>query len=250
MPVSSHSEVFQQLQDKYRCLECDPAGKRWCYISKVPGISKIHHARLDVEHLSNWATAICDKVAVIYHAPRTPEFDEVILAPLLNRYYKWHQSDFEENSSVTTNQFNNSSNFVTKEVHHYHDSRKRRSPLTDSDSSPVKRRKRAKKPEQSLFSSPLRSPDISANVSLEIGSLSPFQKWCKTVYLPQWTKCDEVFNKLREEDIDYDTFVKSVQGEKLPERLQRLCSGLKPATAERLATAFRKFITSEQISQS
>ena len=67
-----------------------------------------------------------------------PEFDEVILASLLNRYHKWHQSNLEENSSFTTSQFNNSSNFITKKVYHYHDSYKQQSTLTDSNSSPIK----------------------------------------------------------------------------------------------------------------
>ena len=67
-----------------------------------------------------------------------PEFDEVTLASLLNRYHKWHQSDLKENSSFTISQFNNGSNFVTKEVHHYHNSRKQQSTLTDSNSLPIK----------------------------------------------------------------------------------------------------------------
>lgn len=86
MPFTEHSQLYQELQVKYRCLDCDPSGNKWCWIQEFKGMHKPYHAPLDDGHLDTWATYIEEKTATIFYPPRIPEFDNVILEPFLKKY--------------------------------------------------------------------------------------------------------------------------------------------------------------------
>jgi hypothetical protein len=86
LPFTPDDEAYQGLQRKYRCLDCDPSGAKWCWIQEFKGMRKPYHAQLDNIHLDTWATHIVEKTATMFYPPRIPEFDNHILKPLLKKY--------------------------------------------------------------------------------------------------------------------------------------------------------------------
>jgi hypothetical protein len=197
---------------------------------------------LDSKLLSKWATFIVDGAATVHYPPRIPEFDDIILEPLVKRHLKRDP----EGSAFhgRTDESNSTTSGFTKEVHfHHHRSRKRRNDYYDDDdsheSSPAKpkRRKHHKKRPHSSSSSDSSSSnhDILHHITM-----SPFAKFCResdTGY--EW---EGVFNTLKEGDVGMDLL--GTNSAISDAKLKGLCPALKPATAKRLANYHKKWIKS------
>jgi hypothetical protein len=239
-PTNDHQLFFQQLQEKYRCLDCNPQGGTWCWISAWSGFHKSHHARLDSNLLSKWATFMVDRAATIHYPPRVPEFDDLILEPLLKRHLKRDP----EGSAFSGQSINPSTSSTSgpggfmKEVHyHHHNSRKRPNGYSDDDSpesSPDKRkRNRRHKTHRRSRSESESDQDISPDITM-----SPFAKFCRENDRGyQW---ENVFQTLQDGDVGMDLI--GVKSATTNDKLTRLCPDLKPATAIRLAKYHKKWI--------
>jgi len=140
MPYSEHDEVFKQLQGMYRCDDCDPSGIKWCWKQTFKGWPKHYHAPLDAKLLNTWATYVVDKIVTIYHPPRIPEFDDVILAPLYKKN-KHHAPQAMPNETLVPQLGGG----LLREFHVYHGSSNRHKRHRDYESdtptsSPIKRK--------------------------------------------------------------------------------------------------------------
>jgi hypothetical protein len=239
LPFTPDAEAYQELQTKYRCLACDLSGAKWCWIQEFKGMPKPYHAQLDNLHLDTWATHIVEKTATIFYPPRIPEFDNLILKPLLKKYKPQTSVSIVEPSIPPVNPG------LLREVHYNYISENRhnkRHKDYNSDtpnSSPIKRRKR-KDYDTSVSSS--SSSDHSPLTSQTVPTLSPMHRWCKTEHCPEYPGWDEAFDILRHNDVGLDSFSKKMKSSKLI----RLChsSNLKEATAERLIKAHKKWMKS------
>ena len=196
---------------------------------------KPYHAPLDDGHLDTWATYIEEKTATIFYPPRIPEFDNVILEPLLKKY-KPTSASIAESSIPPVNPG------LLREVHYNYipndNRRHKRRKESDSDTSnasPIKRRKR--KNYDTSFSSSYSSDHSPLRTA---STLSPLQHWCKSIYRPEYSLWDEAFDMLRKNDVGLDSFSKKIKSSKLV----HLChsSALKEATADRLIRAHKKWI--------
>lgn len=194
---------------------------------------------MDSKLLSKWATFIVDHAATIHYPPRIPEFDDLILEPLLKRHLKRDPDGTAFNGQIVDEHNSTQSGSFMKEVHyHHHRSRKRRNNYYDSDdsheSSPDKPKRRKKKHR------PYKSPSVSSDSNHDMPgiTMSPFAKFCKesdSGY--QW---DSVFQTLQDGDVGMDLI--GVYSATTDEKLRRLCPDLKPATAKRLANYHRMWI--------
>ena len=221
MGFSEHDEAFRALQERFRCEECDGSGMRWCWKQQFKGTPKIHHTQLNSTLLSTWATHIVKGVASLHYPPRIPEFDDLILAPLLKKYKPLSTDFIQPNGMLAQPQVTIIRESSSKRYYEM------------ETPSPRKRRRRS--PDTSFESSDNSSDENTARDS--IIALTPFQKWCQTTYRPtvDW---NEPFKKLRQDDVGMDCFKVTMK----PSKLTRLCSsGLKEATAERLVRAFKKW---------
>jgi hypothetical protein len=239
MPYDEHEVYYQDLQNKYRCTECDPSGIHYCFKQQFKGWPKLHHAPLNAQLLNTWATLCSEGAAVIHHPPRIPEFDDLILEPLYKRNPK-HAAHAMMSNQPMMPQFPAPYPYYVPPPYSGRTPRKRRNRDIDSDSpgsSPVKAKK---KQSNDAFSSPL-STDAASSMSPPAASLSPFQQWCENEYQPQhcW---GNTFTILRDNDVGTDLF--PTEKRMKATKLIRLCKSptIKEATAERVCKAFRKFV--------
>lgn len=245
MPHSEHTQLFRELQAKYRCTDCDLSRVRWCWKQEFKTMPRPYHARLSAQMLETWALYITQKSATISYPPRIAEFDDVILEPLLKRYSKLPAPSSApplpsvsiQHPSDTVNPMYY--NYVHRD-HPYLPS-KRRSRHDDScssDYSPVKRRR---KHSDNFSSSPI-SPSKNGSPAGPQKTLEDFKNWCKTDYRKEYgSGWDELFDMLRKDDIDLDSF--DPKRRMKPHKLIRLCSSstLKEAAAERLLRAHTRW---------
>ena len=85
MPFDKHDETYRELQNRFRCLECDPSGVHFCWKQEFKGWKRPHHIQLDASMLNLWATSILNSNASTHYPPRIPEFDNIILEPLYKK---------------------------------------------------------------------------------------------------------------------------------------------------------------------
>jgi hypothetical protein len=242
MAQTDHSKHFNAIQERYRCTECDPAGGKFCWVAEYPGFAKPYHARLDWNHINKWATYIVNGTSTIHYPPRIKDFDDIILEPLLKWHFKRKPSDFEGHELSNISQ---SSGTYAREVHHWHESShpakrpryRYNSPDDTPESSPYKSRKQKSHYNRRDSSVTVNSSPTVDRVNVDIGTLSPFIKWCKD-HESSYGKWDNVFTMLRDDDVEMDSFGRKPTTEKV----MKLCPQMKRATATRVAKAHSKYL--------
>jgi hypothetical protein len=231
MPFNKHDEVYRDLQERYRCTDCDPSGKRFCWKQIFKGWPKPCHIQLSMSILNQWATYIVDNGASKHYPPRVPEFDDWILAPLYKKNPKHVLNAGNTENGAVGIAAQQVPYFIPPSWSYAEPRKRRRESLSDSIS-PVKRK------QQAFDSSPVSSIDNSIRVDVRLDTL---QKWCEFNYKSyDWS---EVFDILVKADVGLDSFT---EPKTKASKILRLCSSkdppLQPATADRLVKAHARWV--------
>lgn len=200
---------------------------RWCWKQPFKGSPKVYHAQLNSTLLSTWAHHIVEGVSTLHHPPRIPDFDDIILAPLLKKH-KPSAADIMQPIHGGTG--------LAPQVTIIREARGPSSKRYYEDESPSPRKRRRHRISDTSYDSFSDISEAAPAINTS-PSLTPFKIWCKT-YNPaiDW---DECFAKLKQDDIGTD----SLSAKMKPSKLAQLCtsSGLKEATAMRILKAFKRW---------